>query len=139
MSSLERRLNSWALSLFQALETNTQTKTRVLVVAGGVLATIGIWFVHLRYPSISQRVIDTDSRLLVLFSFGVVFAPPFAVAFSLVSCIWPRAKLPDEEESGPMSGYFYRESANKRWKLFIVAGIITALNFLLMLITSGEW
>lgn len=137
MSSLDQRLTSWALSLFHALETNTRTRTRVLAVAGGVLAVIGMWLVHLSYPFIVHNVIEAEKKILFLFVFGLVIAPPFAVAFIIGSLIWPQANEPDEKESGPMSGYFYQERGDSRWKIVIVAAIISAMNFVAMLVTSS--
>jgi hypothetical protein len=81
VSSLDRRLTSFALSLFHALEANTQTKTRVLVVGCGMLATIGQWLVHLSYPYTFHNLLQTESKILFLFGFAFVLAPPFAVAF----------------------------------------------------------
>lgn len=79
-----------------------------------------------------------DSKILMWFLFAVIIAPPFAVAYSLGSVVSRRSGPPAHDTSGPMSGYFYRERANKEWKLLMLAGIAGGLNFLLMIITSRE-
>lgn len=136
MSFLDRRLTSLALSAFQALESNTQTRARVLTAACGTLATICMWLGHLNYPDIFFTLLQIDSKLFSLLVFAVVLAPPFVVAFSIGSIICRQADEPAKEESGPMSGYFYRERANLKWKIAIVAGIIAAVNFLFMMGTG---
>ena len=138
MSYFERRLNSWALYLFHALEVNTQTKKRVLTAVGGMLATIGIWVVHLSFPYLFHYLIEIDSRLMLLAAFGLVFAPPFAAAFSVTSLICSQVNEPDEKESGLMAGYFYQERAVRKWKIVIGAGIIAAVNLIFMLILSDS-
>ena len=132
----EQRATSWAVRLFDDLESPAQTRKRVYAAVGGALATIVMWVVHLMYPEIFKTLIQEDdwSKLFL----GFVLAPPFVAAFSAGSFIYRQGIEPLKHESGPMSGYFYREAANKRWKLLIVAGIITALNFLLMMIASAE-
>ena len=133
--SLENRATSWALSLFDALESPTQIRTRIFAAAGGILVTIAMWAVHLTYPDIFTYLLQTDDwGKLVL---GFVLAPPFIVAFTVGSLLYRQAIEPVKNETGPMSAYFYQESATKRWKLLIVAALIAAVNFLLMLVTSG--
>jgi hypothetical protein len=138
MSWLERRANAFALSLFQTLEANTQSRVRILAAAGGMLVTIGLWVVHLIYPYLFNSLLQLDDRTAYLAAFVLVFSPPFAAAFSIGTLLCPQAEEPVNNESGPMSGYFYQERANKRWRIVIVAGIVAAANFLLMVITSQE-
>ena len=132
----EQRATSRAVSLIDALESPAQTKGRVIAAVGGILVTIVMWVVHLTFPQIFRTLIQEDdwSKLFL----GFVLAPPFVAAFSIGSFIYRQGIEPVKHESGPMSGYFYRETANKRWKLFIVAGIITAVNFMLMLIATAD-
>ena len=132
----EKRATSLAVSLVDTLESAAQTKRRVIAAVGATLVTIAMWVVHLIYPGIFDTLIQDDSwgKLFL----GLVLAPPFVAALCIGSFIYRQGIEPEKNEPGPMSGYFYRESANKRWKLFIVAGIITAVNFLLMLITSAS-
>jgi len=136
---LDRRAASGMSSLFQSLEGNTQARIYVLVAAGGLIGTVLLWVVHWSYPHVMLELLGNDSKALILFLFAVVAAPPFCLAYSLGSIISRRAGVPaHDEDSGPMSGYFYRERANKEWKLLMLAGICGGLNFLLMLITSSE-
>jgi hypothetical protein len=130
--SFEEQASSWALSLFDALESSTHNRTRVFAAIGGTLATIVMWVVHLTYPEIFTFFLIDDWAKLFL---GFVLAPPFVFAFTVGSFIYPQPPEP-KNESGPMSTYFYQERASRRWKLLIVAGLIAAVNFLLMLITS---
>lgn len=136
MSYFQKRITSWALSLFEHLDANPQTRMRIIVAAGGMLTTIGMWLVHLTYPEIFQRLIQEESvsKLLV----GFLLAPPFVVAFSIGSFISPQVHKPVEDESGPMSGYFYRERADKKYRVLICAGLIAGLNLVLMIATSAS-
>jgi hypothetical protein len=133
---LEERATSWALSLFDALESPTQTKGRVLAAAAGTFVTIGMWAVHLSYPEIFSTLLQSDDWAKLLL--GCVLAPPFAVAFSVGAFIYRPAIERVKNESGPMSGYFYQQKENKRWRLLIIAGIVAALNFLLMMVTAAS-
>lgn len=132
---IQKRIISRALSLFDALEANTQTRVRLLVAAGGMITTVVMWLVHLTYPQIFQTLIQEDSvaKLLV----GFVLAPPFVVAFSIGSFISPQVHKPVQDESGPMSGYFYRERADKKYRLLICAGLFAGLNLILMIATCA--
>lgn len=134
MSSLERRVSSWALSLFDELEENTQTRTRIIAAAIGTVVTILLWVVHLSYPYILHDLIESDDWAKL--SLGFLLAPPFVVAFSIGSLIFRQVSETAENESGPMSGYFYKQRADKRARLLIIAGIVGALNLMLMIITS---
>ena len=135
MSYIQKRITSWALSLFDSLEANTHTRIRLLVAAGAMLTTIAMWLVHLTYPEIFQTLIQEDrvSKLLV----GFVLAPPFVAAFSIGSFISPEVHKPVEDESGPMSGYFYRERADKKYRVLICAGLFAGLNLVLMIATCA--
>lgn len=137
MSYFERRLNSLALHLFHALEANTQTKKHVLTAVGGIVATIGIWVVHLNFPYLFQYVVQIETRPIFFAAFALAFAPPFAAVFSATSLIYSEVNEPDdEEESGLMAGYFYRERAVRKWKIAIGAGIIAAVNLIFIVVTS---
>jgi len=92
--------------------------------------------VHLCYPSLFKAMLDGDVEAKLLT--GVALAPPFAAAFSIGHLIYPEPRDLVDEESGPMSGYFYRRSADRNWKIAIAAGIVAAVNFLCMMITSAS-
>lgn len=135
----DESLTSWALSKFDSLEENTNTRTNVLVAAGGTLATIGLWVVHWIYPYVLADLVELQNKFVTLCAFVIVLAPPFVVAFCIASIIWRRrATNPIDEESGPMSGYFYRERADSRWKIVFLSALVAATNLMLMLITSDS-
>ena len=136
MSYVRKRITSRALSLFDALEENSETRTRLWAAAGGIVGTTVMWVVHLTYPEIFQTLME--DRGWAKFLVGAVLAPPFVVAFSIGSFIYPQADKQGDNDSGPMSGYFYRESADRKYKLLIGAGLIAGLNLLLMMITSAS-
>ena len=133
--SIEEKAESWALSLFDALESNAQTRIRLFMAAGGALATIIMWVVHLVYPGIFALFFQMDDWAKLFL--GVLLAPPFVVAFSVGSFIYRQPVEPaNSDVSGPMSAYFYHERASRRWKLIIGSGLIAAVNLLLMLVTA---
>lgn len=134
--SLESRVNSFFLSTLNDLEGKPQNRLRLLAVVVGIGITIVMWFVHLSYPHLFFLLLS--SRREIKFLAALVMVPPFATAFSLGYLIYPQANEPVGNESGPMAGYFYRRSADRKWWIAIVAGTVAALNFLLMLITSAE-
>jgi hypothetical protein len=109
---------------------------RTLVAAGAMLVTIGMWLVHLTYPEIFQTLLQEKSvsKLLI----GFVLAPPFVVAFSIGSFIAPQVRKAVEDESGPMSGYFYRERVDKKYRVLICAGLFAGVNLVLMIATSAS-
>jgi hypothetical protein len=53
MSYAQKRITPYALSLFDAFEENTQTRTRLSVAAAGIVVTAGM--VHLTYPELGFR------------------------------------------------------------------------------------
>jgi hypothetical protein len=136
VSILQRHASSGMSSLYEALESNTRTRIYVVVAAVGIVATIVLWILHLSFPHVVMALMERDSKLALFGLFGVLVAPPFAVAFSLGSIIFRRTSQPVAADSGPMSGYFYREQATREWKIAIVAGLFGGLNFLLTLITG---
>ena len=133
--ALEERADSWALSLVDVLESNDHTRTRVCIAAVGAVVTIVMWVVHLAYPELFSSLFEIDSWAKL--ALGFLLAPPFVVAFGFGSFIYPQPPEPDSRDAiGPMSTYFYQERASRRWKLVIAAGLIAAVNFVLMMITS---
>ena len=133
--SVEEKAGSWALSWFDALESNTHTRIRIYTAAGAALVTIGMWVVHLLYPGIFTFFFESDDWLKLFF--GVALAPPFVVAFTVGSFVYPQPIEPVKTDvTGPMSAYFYRERASRRWKLVSAAALIAAVNFVLMLVTA---
>ena len=134
--SFEENASSWAVSLFDALESNGHTRIRIYAASGGALATIIMWAVHLTHPEIYAFFLQVDSWAKLFL--GIVLAPPFVVGFTVGSFIYRQpVEAGITNEVGPMSTYFYQERASRRWRLLIAAGILAAVNFILMLVTSG--
>ena len=129
--AVHERVTSWVL---QVLETDARKRIRVLTVVVAALVTIVMWAVHFRYPYLFKELLH--SKREIKFLSALVLAPPFVAAFSIGYLIYPQAAETANNESGPMSGYFYQRSADRKWKIAIAAGIVAAVNFLLMFITS---
>ncbi|HEX6650339.1 MAG TPA: hypothetical protein VF075_12400 [Pyrinomonadaceae bacterium] len=111
-------------------------RVRFLAVVIGTVVTIVMWVVHLSYPSVFQTLLNGDVEVKLLT--GLALAPPFTAAFSIGHLIYPEPRELVDEESGPMSGYFYRRSADRKWTIAIAAGIVAAVNFLCMMITAAS-
>jgi len=136
MASVEQRLTAWALSLVQALETYAEMRVRVLALVIGTVVTIIMWVGHITYPYVLQVLLDGEVELKFIAAFAL--APPFTAAFSVGHLIFRQRGQTAEDESGPMAAYFYRRSADRKWKIAIAAGIVAAINFILMVITSDS-
>src|ERR1051325_3978210 len=93
----EQRATSWAVSLFDALE--SETKARKIAAVGATLATIVMWVVHLIHPEIFNTLIQEDDWAKLFL--GFVLAPPFVAAFSIGSFIYRQALEPAKNEPGP--------------------------------------
>lgn len=133
----EKKAESLAVSVFDALESNTHARTRLYTAAGAGVVTIVMWVVHLLHPEIFEYFFGSDDWTKLFL--GFVLAPPFVLAFTLGSFIYRQPVEPEgTDASGPMSGYFYRERASRRWKLIMASGLIAAVNFLLMLVTAAN-
>ena len=134
--SLEEQASSSALSLFDTLESNNHKRTRVFVAVGAAMVTLFVWIAHLLNPEIFAYFLQSKGWAKLFL--GFLLAPPFVLAFSVGSFIYPQPNEPDsKDEVGLMSTYFYQERSSRRWKLLIAAGIVAAVNFVAMLITSG--
>ena len=134
--SLEEQASSSALSLFDTLESNNHKRTRVFIAVGATVITLVVWIAHLRNPEIFAYFLQSKGWAKLLL--GFLLAPPFALAFSVGSFIYPQPDEPDsKDEVGPMSTYFYQERSSRRSKLLIAAGIVAAMNFVAMLVMSG--
>jgi hypothetical protein len=134
--SLEEQANSWALSLFDTLESQSHRRTRILTAIGGAAVTLIVWIAHLLNPEIFASVFENKGWAKLFL--GFLLAPPFVLAFTIGSFIYPQPIQPrSADEVGSMSTYFYQDRSSRRWKLVIGAALVAAVNFVLMLITSG--
>lgn len=131
--SLEERGESWAVSLVDALESPANKNIRVAAAAGATVVTICMWIVHLNFPQVRAFFFQMDdwAKLVI----GFLLAPPFLLAYTALLSISPQPI--EKHETGPMSAYFYQERSRKRWKLFIGAALVSAVNLVLMFATSG--
>ena len=134
--SLEEHASSWALSLFDTLDSGGGKRTRIFAAAVAAVVTLILWIVHLLNPELLAEFLQVDG--LAKLPLGFLLAPPFVLAFTVGSFIYPQPIEPkSKDQVGLMSTYFYQERSSRRWKLLIVAALIAAVNFVLMLITSG--
>ena len=135
--SFEEKATSSALSLLDALESPAHTRVRVFAAAGAALVTICIWIIHLNYLDLFSFFGEIEGWAKLLL--GFLLAPPFVVAFTIGCFIYPPPIEPKSgDEFGPMSTYFYQERASRRWKLLIVAALVAAMNFVLMLVIGSS-
>ena len=116
------------LSSFEALEGNNQRKLQLVVAVVGTLATIGMWYAHLSDPSRFNSLSSTQ-RVLVL-------VPPFITVFGIGHFVFPNVSAPADDPSGPMSGYLSLDKSDRKWRIVVGAGFISAINFLLMMLIS---
>lgn len=134
--SLEEEASSWALSLFDTLESNSHRRTRLYAAVGAGVVTILVWIAHLLNPEIFTSLLELDSWLKLLV--GFLLAPPFVLAFTVGSFIYPQPIEPkSKDQVGLMSTYFYQERSSRRWKLLIAAGVVAAVNLVAMFVATG--
>ena len=132
MSVIERLVARLALGSFEAVEATKRRSTRILAAAGAVLITTGMWLVHLSNPSL---IFDHHGALGELV-YVLVLIPPFLAGVSIGYLLFPEIEKPIATGPGPMSGYLQREKAEKRWKIIVTAGMLSAVNLFCMLFTS---
>jgi len=132
LSGLSRLAGSLALRLFEAVEASNRRQTRLAASTVGMLATFGLWLVHLRNPSLFFSHHGPLGELIYI----VVLVPPFITVFNLGHLLFPDVENPLASETGPMSGYLQSEKARKRWKISITAGVLAAGNLLCMILSS---
>ena len=134
--SLEEQASSWALSLFDTLESDNHKRTRVYAAVGAAVVTLVVWIAHLLNPELFTSLLELDSWLKLFL--GFLLAPPFVLAFAVGSFIYPQPDEPDsKDEVGLMSTYFYQERSSRRWKLLIAAGVVAAVNLVGMFVATG--
>lgn len=108
-----------------------------------LLATFGMWVLVLASPSTAGWVIDwlvaaadadADSggtaSWLVLY--GLPFGLPFLATYTIARSWHPDIEEESRIESGMMAGYAYRQRGDKRWRIWMVSGMVGASNCLLL-------
>jgi hypothetical protein len=120
--------------------------TPVLIIC--LLGLAALWLLVLAAPSTVGTVLDfllSDSDSSSSSSNGaawlVIFGLPFGLAFMVVYSI-ARSRHPDIEneseiKSGMMAGYAYRQKTDKRWRVWVLAGMAGACNWLLLFLFYG--
>ena len=108
----------------------------------GLIGTAIVWIIALVFPHAMATIysygFNSDlpsrySRLLTVLLMSIPFAPPFLSAYALGNLFFPTSTKP-EIAVGVMSTFEYRQESNKKWLIFIAAGLAGALNCLLLLI-----
>ena len=132
VSILNKYLASLVTASADALDANDQKKARLLTATVGVLATIFMWSVSRSYPWILGDPHGIVSTLVIV----LILAAPFATVVSVAYLAFPDIR-PGEEAYGPMSGYLRKQRDDKRWKIMVIAGMISAANLFCMMIASN--
>jgi len=93
----------------------------------GALGTIAIWWARLHF----NYFVIIHSRIIVL----VLLAPPYLMAFGFGNSI--ARHDPEPPPDGLMSSYMQHEQSARKWRLRIAAGLVAALNLLLMIFVGS--
>jgi len=125
----------------------TQRRTRLLLAfVFGLIATVMVWIAALRFPYLVSAIYSNGvnsnlpsrySTLLSVLLMSIPFAPPFVSFFALGNILLPSPPEP-EIASGVMSSFDYRERSSKRWLIVMAAGMLGALNCLLLLVAVSD-
>jgi hypothetical protein len=109
------------------------------------MLTFFIWVMLIFFPSTLSSMFaflldgSDDNKRPASFFAGILLSfLPFILPFLAVYAI-ARMKHPDIEEEtkiakGMMAGYAYRSRSDKRWRVWILAGMAGALNLILVIL-----
>jgi hypothetical protein len=107
-----------------------------------LLATLGLWVLVLASPSTAGWVIDglvapdagsdTGDAAAWLVLFGLPFGLPFLATYMIARRRYPDIEEESRIESGMMAGYAYRQRGDKRWRIWVMSGMVGALDCLLL-------
>jgi hypothetical protein len=112
----------------------------------GVIATALIWIAALRFPYAASGILSNGfnsnlpsryNTVLTVLVMSIPFVPPFISSFALGTLLFPSPPEP-EITSGVMSTFEYSQNSNKRYTIFIAAGMFGALNCILLLIAIAS-
>ena len=132
---------SAADKLSRAVDALGDSPFSALIVILCLLATFGLWALVLASPSTAAWVIDLVSApdadddsggsaaWLVLF---VPFGLPFLATYMIARSRHPDIEEESRIESGMMAGYAYRQRGDKRWRIWVISGMVGALNCLVL-------
>ena len=123
---------SWQ-PLFDWLEAESRRSLHALVSASATLITISMWMLRHSHPSwiLGPHPYPNGH------SFALLFTAPFVAVVSLGYLLFPETRKPTATKLGPMSGYLQIQKAERRRKIIVAAGIIGALNYFLLVGTTG--
>ena len=110
----------------------------------GLVATVIMWIAALRFPyavsAIYSNGVDTNlpryGTLMSVLLMSIPFAPPFVSVFALSNLLFPSPQT--ELTSGMMSTFQYTQKSNRRYIIFIAAGMFGALNCILLLFAVSD-
>ncbi len=131
MASLEKLLDRIE-RLLDILESPDSKRTRICVSTAAMVLTLAMWGIHLKYPSLLVSLHGAAEKLV----FVLVLAPPYLAIVSIGYFILPGIHKQSMKNQGPMLTCLQPDSAARRWKIAIAAGIVSIANYFLMLITS---
>jgi hypothetical protein len=112
----------------------------------GLVTTAFVWVAALRFPYAASGILlngfnsNLPSRysiLLTVLVMSIPFAPPYLSAFALGNLLFPSSLAP-EIALGVMSTFEYRQKSNRRWLIVIAAGMLGALNCILLVIAISS-
>ena len=126
----------------------TKRRTWMLVAfVVGLVATVFVWIVALRFPYAVSAVFSNGfssnllpsrySTPLTVLLMSIPFGPPFISLFALGNLLFP-----SPPEAGNASGLFstfeYSQQSNKRWLIIVAAGMFAAMNCIILLIAVSS-
>jgi hypothetical protein len=125
----------------------TQRRTWLLsAFVFGLIATVFVWIAALHFPYAASGILlngfnsnlpSRYSTLLTVLVMSIPFAPPFISLFALGNLLFPSPAEP-EIACGVMSTFEYRQKSGKRWLILIAAGMLGALNCILLAIAISS-
>jgi hypothetical protein len=130
--SLNNRFQDWLIAIFETIESHNGRSAKLLIATLGIIATISMWAFHLHYPTYLFNSHGAFSELAIV----IVFAPPYVTVYCLAQLFFPEIRTSEKGKPGILTIHLQREAASRRWKMLIGAGIVSAVNLLLMIMLS---
>lgn len=128
--SLNNRFQDLLISILDLVEADGGKKRKLIIATLGIVATFSMWLLHRHYPSYLFKSHGELSVLVIV----VVLAPPFVTTLSVCQLLFPSDLISGKMKPGLLTAHIQREQANKRWKIMIAAGVVSAINLLLMIL-----
>lgn len=120
----------------------TKNRRRLLAaVVLGLIATALVWLASLSFPYAASILLwngfNLESRLVTILVMSIPFTPPFITVFAFSTLLFPSTNQPESAVS-VMSTFTYRQTANRRWSIFIASAMVGLLNCLLLAIALAR-